>query len=95
MNKNDIYEYLKKEFPELNKEDLKKVLDGSFKAMAEALRTGDKVEIRGLGSFKVKYRNKKIAKNPKTGEWIEIPPRKTVLFKMGKIMKAKLFSKKV
>lgn len=93
MNKSDIYEYLKNEFPHLNKEDLKKVLDGTFEAMIEELKSGNRIEIRGLGSFKIKTRETRIAKNPKTGEWVEVPEKKTVYFKVGKVLKKKLASR--
>ncbi len=93
MKKSDLLKYLINEFPEYDKEDLAKILDGTFEAFIEALKHGEKVEIRGLGSFKTKERKGRIARNPKTGEKVKIPSKKVVHFKMGKKLKSKLFGK--
>ncbi len=91
MNKSDIVDALHKKLKKYKKSEIKKVVDGTFEAMIDALKNNDRIEIRGLGSFKVKEINSKLARNPKTGEKIEIPERKTVHFKMGKVLKNALF----
>ncbi len=91
MNKSDIVNLLHKKLKKYKKNDIKKVVDGTFEAMAKALKNNDRIEIRGLGSFKVKEVPSKIVRNPKTGEKIKIDKRKTAHFKMGKVLKNALF----
>ncbi len=95
MKKSELLEYLVERFPQIDRETLNEILNGTFEAMIDALSKGEKIEIRGLGSFRVKERDGRKARNPKTGETVEVPPKKIVHFKMGKILKAQLFSKKV
>ncbi len=58
-----------------------------FNSMANALADGDKVELRGFGSFKVKHYNEYTGKNPKGDEPIKVKPRKLPSFKSGKELK--------
>ncbi len=95
MKKSELLEYLSEKFPHIDRNTLSEILNGTFEAMTEALANGEKIEIRGLGSFRVKERDGRTARNPKTGELVQVPPKRIVHFKMGKILKAKLFSKKV
>ncbi len=95
MKKSELLEHLAEKFPHIDRTVLSEILNGTFEAMIDALAKGEKIEIRGLGSFKVKERDGRKARNPKTGEIVEVPPKKMVHFKMGKILKAQLFSKKV
>jgi integration host factor subunit beta len=53
-------------------------------SIIEALATGDKVEIRGFGSFRVRDRQEKDGRNPKTGEKVYVPAKKVPFFKTGK-----------
>jgi len=94
MNKSDIVNILHKKLKKYKKSNIKKVVDGTFEAMIEALKNNERIEIRGLGSFKVKEIPPKIVRNPKTGEKIKISKRKTVYFKMGKVLKKELFKVK-
>ncbi|HRU40156.1 MAG TPA: HU family DNA-binding protein [Candidatus Goldiibacteriota bacterium] len=68
----------------LPKKDIEKVLDQFVKISQEALKSDIKVSLTGLGSFSVKHRKGRIARNPKTGEKVEVPPKKVVKFKPGK-----------
>ncbi|WP_457635387.1 HU family DNA-binding protein [Persephonella sp.] len=90
MKKSDIIQMLLEEFPELDRKTVTNIVNGTFEAMMEALTKGQKIEIRGLGTFRVKSRPAKVARNPKTGEKINVPPKKVVHFKIGKLLKAKL-----
>ncbi len=60
------------------------VVDAFFNSINNALAVGDKVEIRGFGNFKLKNRNPRKARNPKTGEHVDVPAKKVIHFKMGK-----------
>ncbi|WP_457641725.1 HU family DNA-binding protein [Persephonella sp.] len=95
MKKSELLGYLSEKFPYLKKKELSEILNGTFEAIIDALSKGDKVEIRGLGSFKVKVRESRKARNPKTGEIVTVPEKKVVHFKTGKVLKRKLFSREV
>ena len=94
MNKSEIINTLHKKLNKYKKSEIKNVVDGTFEAMIQALKNNERIEIRGFGSFKVKKINTKLVRNPKTGEIIEVSPKKTVHFKVGKILKKELFSKR-
>ncbi len=71
--------------------EAKAAVDKLFEAMRRALRDGDKVVVQGFGSFHVVMRKSKPARNPRTGEPVQIPPRRRVKFKMGKELLAAPF----
>lgn len=64
-----------------------------FEAMRKALEDGDKVVVQGFGSFHVVMRKSKPGRNPRTGEPVQIPPRRRVKFKMGKELAGNLSSR--
>ena len=66
---------------------VKSVVHMVFDTCFESLRKGNTIEIRNFGVFKVKKRKRRIGRNPKTGEIIPVPERKTVVFKPGLEMK--------
>ena len=66
---------------------VKEVVQRTFDAIYEALRSGKRIELRNFGVFQVKKRKKRIGRNPKTGEVIPVPERRTVVFKPGLEMK--------
>jgi integration host factor subunit beta len=61
--------------------------------MAEALADGERIEIRGFGSFSLHYREPRLGRNPKTGEIIYVPEKKKVSFKMSKHLKLEINKK--
>ena len=63
------------------------VVNTFFNSITEALVSGDKVELRGFGSFKVKERGPRIGRNPKTGQTVEVSSKKVPYFKPGKELK--------
>ena len=75
MNKIELVKALKEE-AELTKNEAKKVVDLFFDEMSDALAKEDRVEIRGLCSFYVKQYNAYTGRNPKTGESVQIRPKK-------------------
>lgn len=60
------------------------IVDTIFSSVVEALRAGDKVEIRGFGSFRVRQRDARMGRNPKTGDPVAVPARKVAFFKPSK-----------
>ena len=89
MNKLKLIDALKKEC-QISKKEATTVIDLFFESMAEALARGDRVEIRGLCSFYVKEYKSYTGRNPKTGEKVEILPKKLPFFKAGKELKEKV-----
>ncbi len=70
--------------------DVKKVVQMTFDTMAEALTSGEKIELRNFGVFKIKLRKAKKGRNPRTGEEVPVPERKVVVFKPGLELKEKV-----
>ena len=60
------------------------IVDAIFDAMIAAIRSGDKVEIRGFGSFRIRQRGARTGRNPKTGERVEVPAKRISYFKPSK-----------
>ena len=86
MNKLELIETLKTK-AELTKNEATAVVSLFFNEMANALASGDRVEIRGLCSFYVKKYKSYTGRNPKTGEEVNIKPKRLPFFKCGKELK--------
>ena len=76
----------------LYQKDVYKIIDTLFNSVTGALKNGERVELRGFGTFSTKLRNARIGRNPKTGEPVAIPKKKMPFFKMGKSMKERINS---
>ncbi|MCO4770895.1 MAG: integration host factor subunit beta [Deltaproteobacteria bacterium] len=61
-----------------------------FASMAESLVRGDRIEIRGFGSFKTKHYDGYVGRNPKTGQPIDVPPKVLPVFKVGRALRERL-----
>lgn len=61
-----------------------KAVETTFETIRQALRSGDKVVVSNFGTFRVKGRQARVGRNPKTGETVEVPPRRGVRFKASK-----------
>ena len=72
---------------QMAKNDLERVLETTIATIQEALKKGDKVSLTGLGMFSVKERKHREARNPKTGEKVQVPAKKAVKFRPGKELK--------
>ncbi len=68
----------------LTKKQTEVVIETVFESIKEALAKGDKVEVRGFGNFRLRHRKFRKARNPKTGEFVEVQPKKVPFFKVGK-----------
>lgn len=89
MNRSDLIKILSKEAG-LTVRKAEDVVNTIFNGMADALAKGDRVEIRGFGSFKVKKYEGYTGHNPKTGEIIQVKPKKLPFFKCGKGLKERV-----
>jgi nucleoid DNA-binding protein len=74
----------------LTKKDVAETVDEFLTAVTRALEVGKHIEIRGFGTFKVKDRKARIARNPRTGEAVHVPARKVPVFKVSKELKDKV-----
>jgi integration host factor subunit beta len=72
---------------ELSKKDAEVVINAIIQSISDSLAGGEKVEIRGFGSFRIRDRNARTARNPKSGEWLEVPAKKVPFFKAGNDLK--------
>lgn len=93
MTKSDLAEKLA-ERVDLNKQQAEEVINIFTNSIIEALARGEKVEIRGFGSFRVRYRAAKEGRNPKTGEKVQVPTKKVPFFKTGKEFREMVDNKK-
>jgi integration host factor subunit beta len=86
MNRSDLINALKDEVA-ISRKDAGKVVDTFFDALKQTLSNGDRIEIRGFGSFSVKHYKPYTGRNPKTGAQIHVTSKKLPFFKVGKELK--------
>lgn len=90
MTKSELIERVVQTHGMLNMKVSEVVVNTVFDSIEEALQSGDKVEIRGFGSFTIRERLGREARNPKSGEVVRIPSKKTPFFKTGKELKERV-----
>ena len=88
--KSKLLKQLSNNFPNFLKKDLEKFTDIILNEIKRALKRGDRVEIRGFGVFSTNTQKARISRNPKTGEKVNTPEKKTIHFKMSKDLFKKL-----
>ena len=88
--KSKLLKQLKKSYPNFLKKDLDKVVSVVLNEIKQALKRGDRVELRGFGMFSTNIQKARISRNPKTQEKVNTPEKKTIHFKMSKEMFKKL-----
>ena len=86
MTKADLVEKVAKQ-AEMTKKDAEKLVEIIFESIVSTLNQGEKIELRGFGSFRVRERNARKGRNPKTGEAVSIPAKRVAYFKPGKDLK--------
>lgn len=69
---------------ELTKKDAERLVEIVFQSLIETLNKGEKIELRGFGSFRLRERNSRRGRNPKTGSAVSIPAKRVAYFKPGK-----------
>jgi len=72
---------------QLTKKQAETIVNIVFDSIVESLRAGQKIELRGFGSFRLRSRKSRTGRNPKTGEKVEVPSKKIPYFKPGKELK--------
>ena len=88
--KSKILNQLSKNYPNFLKKDLEKFTDIILKEIKNTLKRGERVELRGFGIFSTHIQKSRISRNPKTGEKVNTPQKKTIHFKMSKDLFKKL-----
>ena len=83
MTKMDLVEKVADQI-NLTKKQTEVIVNTVFQSITDSLAEGDKVELRGFGSFRIRERNSRVARNPKSGETVEVPAKKVPFFKAGK-----------
>src|ERR1700759_5347249 len=86
MTKADLIEEVSR-LAELTRKDSEIIVETIFDSIVSSLRAGDKIEIRGFGSFRTRQRKPRTGRNPKTGEKVEVPAKKIPFFKPSKELK--------
>ena len=87
MLKSELVRALNEKLPELQVKDVELALNCLLGQLANAIVQGERVEIRGFGSFNLHHRPPRIARNPKTGEAVNLPAKVALHFKPGKEMR--------
>ncbi|MGD2071638.1 MAG: HU family DNA-binding protein [Gemmatimonadota bacterium] len=91
MTKADLVEQVAEAIgPGVTKKDCALVADAFLNAMKRALGNGENIEIRGFGTFKVRKRKSRMARNPRTGEPVEVPARLVPVFKPSKHLRKRV-----
>ena len=87
MTKADLVEEVARA-TQLSKKQAELVVHTFFQTIVDSLRGGEKVELRGFGSFRIRQRGSRLGRNPKTGDRVEVPPKQIPYFKPGKELRA-------
>ncbi len=82
--KSKLLKQLSKNYPNFLKKDLEKFTNIIFDEIKKTLKRGERVEFRGFGVFSTNIQKSRISRNPKTGEKVNTPEKKTIHFKMSK-----------
>jgi len=86
MTKADLIEEVSR-LAELTRKDSEVIVETIFDSIVNSLRAGDKIEIRGFGSFRTRQRKPRVGRNPKTGDRVDVPAKKIPFFKPSKELK--------
>jgi len=89
VTKRDIVKALADKFA-LSQVDARKIVQGTFDAIVTTLVEQGRIELRNFGVFEVKTRKPRRARNPRTGEPVEVPARRVVTFKPGRLMEGRI-----
>ena len=92
--KSKLIKELKKSYPNFLTRDLNKVIDIILKEIKETLNRGERVELRNFGVYQVDIQKASIRRNPKTGEKVNVPKKRTIKWKMSQYLFKKLNNEK-
>lgn len=84
MTKSELIQRLAESHPHLYHRDVERIVSTVFEEISAALERGDRVELRGFGTFSVKQRDARVGRNPRTGATVHVEPKAVPFFKTGK-----------
>lgn len=90
MTKSELIESLTAKYADLPARDLELAVKEILEQMANTLEAGERIEIRGFGSFSLHYRAPRVGRNPKTGDSVELPAKQVPHFKPGKELRERV-----
>ena len=92
MTQSDLIAKLANRYPQLVVKDAELAVKAILDAMAQGLATGQRIEIRGFGSFDLNYRPPRVGRNPKSGDKVQVPEKYVPHFKAGKELRERVDS---
>ena len=90
MTKTELMQRIAELNPHLYHRDVERIVSTVFEEIGTALSRGDRVELRGFGSFSVKHRDARVGRNPRTGEAVQVDEKHIPFFKTGKLLRDRL-----
>ncbi len=90
MTKRDLIDEVNKRFPHLSRRDSEVIINSIFDSMTGAMSNGERIEIRGFGSFVVKHRRAREGRNPKSGAIVSVAAKRVPFFKVGKELRLRV-----
>ena len=90
MTKSELIERLSWKHPQLKAQDVEETIKLIIEKVCQSLEKGDRVEIRGFGSFSLHYREARTGRNPKTGESVKVPAKSIPYFRAGKELRERV-----
>ncbi len=94
MTKNDLIKKLYEDMKTYSLQDMTTVVNIIFDSMVDAIKRGERIELRGFGSFEVRERKPRMGRNPKSGAQVKLQERKVPFFKTGKELRIMVNDKK-
>jgi integration host factor beta subunit len=94
MTKNDLIKKLQEELKSYSLQDVTYAVNIIFDSMINAIKRGERIELRGFGSFTVRERKPRLGRNPKSGAVVKLAERKVPFFKTGKELRIMVDNKK-
>ena len=93
MTKRDLIEEVVRLYPRYSRRDAEVMVNSVFASMGDTLRAGQRIEIRGFGSFGLNHRPARVGRNPKSGERVHVPEKFVPHFKAGKELRERVDQK--
>ena len=90
MTKSELVNAIAEARTDLTRKHAEMIVNTVFDCMCDALQAGDRIEIRGFGSFQVRGRDARVGRNPKTGESVAIDEKRVPFFKVGKELRERV-----
>lgn len=90
MTKSELIERLTMKYPDLRAQDVEEAVKLMIERICQSLEKGNRVEIRGFGSFSLHYRESRTGRNPKTGDSVKVPAKSIPYFRAGKELRERV-----